>query len=572
MKKSFSREFSDFIGNSKKIFIYSFIFSAFMNVLYLASPVYMTIIYDRVMTSKSVETLLFVTIALFLAYATYAVLEAVRGRLVAHLSDAMEKSLADAIIGAVLSRNTAGTAPRSGSQATRDLDVIRQFTAGPGTIAALDLPWAPFYVVVLFTIHPYLGAFALFACVTQFALAVLIEKAGRQRVAEAAKSAARSYQVGEAISRQADTVRTMGLASGLSAKWSAARSDMIEEQLKGSRPVIVLSAMSKFSSLFFASAALGVGALLAIDNLVSPGAVFAASLLLGRAMQPLQQAMASWKGFLTARESLANLNQLLLSADVGTRDKMTLPQPKGLLTVEGVSWRPPGETKAVLSNVNLALPAGSMTCIVGPSGGGKSTLARLCAGAMSPTVGIVRLDGADLVHWGDQQLGKAIGYLPQEVALFPGSVKENLCRFSDMPDEDVLKASSLSGADEVINQLPEGYQTILSDDARNISGGQRQRIGLARAVIGAPCVVILDEPNANLDTVGEAALARCLAQLKGRGTTTIIVSHKMNLVQASDYVVVVSGGMASAPTPAKTFIEQQMAAVRAAGSPGAQVA
>jgi ATP-binding cassette, subfamily C, bacterial len=514
-------------------------FSCFLNVLYLAGPLYMMQVYDRVMRSQSVPTLLWLTAAVAAAYATLSILDAVRGQILAGISDIVEQQL-----GAVLLRQA--TAPAAADRDRpgagllgRDLDNVRQFAAGPAMQAYIDLPCAPIYLAVITMLHWSLGVFALAAASILIALSWVAERAARGPMTQANQVAGRAYQFSDAVTRFADGASTMGLAPGLTTKWQGLRRAMLSAQNDASRRTVLLGAGARFARLFTQSAILGYGAFLAINHEISGGAVFAGSLLLGRALAPVEAAVGSWRGTLAARDAFTRIAALATNAPETT---LELPEPKGAISLENLSWTPPGADRPALQNITLTIEAGAVLAIIGPSAAGKSTLARILAGALRPAQGIVRLDGAELPTWNEPQRARAIGYLPQEVALFPGSIGENIARFATAPDATVLAAAQAACAHEMITRLPAGYATPVDEALARLSGGQRQRVALARALFGDPPVLILDEPNANLDAEGEAALIAAVIEARRRHRTVVMITHNVALVRVADFVATMVGG------------------------------
>ncbi len=486
------------------------LFSCSVNLIYLASPLYMMQVYDRVMHSRSVPTLLYLTLAVGLCYAVYAILDGVRGRVLAGVSDVVEDRLARALMTHVTTPARSAREQPHAVHIARDLDTVRQFAAGAGALAFIDLPWAPIYLAAITLLHPYLGAYAVGSAVVLVSLSLIGERAARQPMTRAGQVAARAYQFGDFVTRYADCARTMGMGSALTERWRTLRHDMLSAQNTASHRSVVLSAVSKCARLFFQSTILGVGAWLAIHNEVSGGAIFAGSLLLGRTLQPVEAIIGAWRPTLAAKEALGRIGALTAGEALGAAP-VSLPEPHGDLELEAVAWTPAGMTRPVVRGISLRIQAGAVLTLVGPSAAGKSTVARLMAGAMRPDVGVVRLDDADLATWDRAQLGRAIGYLPQEVALFPGTIRDNIARFGSASDEEVVAAATAANAHEMIVRLPLGYQTMLDDAAASLSGGQKQRIALARALLGNPVLVILDEPNANLDFGGRGCTARLRA-------------------------------------------------------------
>jgi PrtD family type I secretion system ABC transporter len=514
-------------------------FSFFLNLLYLAGPLYMMQVYDRVMRSQSVPTLLWLTAAVAAAYATLSILDAVRGQILGGISDIVEEQLGSVLLHQATAPLAADRARLGAGLLGRDLDNVRQFAAGPAMQAYIDLPWAPLYLAVITMLHWSLGVFALAAAGVLAALSWLAERAARGPMAQANKVAGRAYQFGDAVTRYADGASTMGLGPGLTTRWQGLRRAMLSAQNDASRRTVLLGAAARFARMFTQSAILGFGAWLAINHEISGGAVFAGSLLLGRALAPVEGVVGSWRGTLAARDAFARIAEVATSVAEPT---LVLPEPAGELTLENLCWTPPGAERPALRNVSLKIEAGAVLAVIGPSAAGKSTLARVLAGALRPAQGIVRLDGAELPTWNERQRAGAIGYLPQEVALFPGSIGENIARFGPAMDATVVAAAQAACAHDMIMRLPRGYATQLDEASALLSGGQRQRVGLARALFGDPPVLILDEPNANLDAEGEAALIAAVIEARRRHRTVVMITHNVALVRVADFVATMVGG------------------------------
>ena len=514
-------------------------FSCFLNVSYLAAPLYMMQVYDRVMRSQSIPTLLYLTLAVALAYATFALLDAVRGQILAGVSDLVEDTLAARLLHAATAPQQRGRARPGPGHIGRDLDTVRQFASGAAILAFIDLPWAILYLGVLFLLHWVLGVFAVAAGGLLLILSLAGERAARAPMAQAGAVAGRAYQFGDAIARHADCASTMGLATTLAGTWRGLRADMLDAQNTASRRAVALGALAKFLRMLTQSAILGVGAYLAINHRVSGGAMFAGSLLLGRCLAPVESVIASWRGTLAARQAWTRLQAVSSAEDA---ECLTLPAPAGVLDLDRVTWTPPGAERAALTDVTLRIEAGAVLALIGPNAAGKSTLGRVFAGATRPDGGIVRLDGAEYQAWDAAQLGRAIGYLPQDAALFPGTIRDNIARFGDASAEAVIAAAQAAMAHEMILRLPLGYQTPIDDASCALSGGQRQRVALARALLGDPPVLVLDEPSASLDADGEAALFRCVIAARERGRTVVLITHSTALVRIADSVATMVGG------------------------------
>jgi PrtD family type I secretion system ABC transporter len=398
-------------------------FSCFLNVSYLAAPLYMMQVYDRVMRSQSVPTLLYLTLAMAMAFLVFAILDGVRGQVLAGISDAVELTLASRLLHHATAPVERGRNRPGPAHLGRDLDTVRQFAAGAAVLAFIDLPWAPIYLGVLFILHWELGAFAICAGAVLLILTVAGERTARGPMAQAGLVAGRAYQFGDSVARHADCASTMGLSATLARRWRGLRSDMLTAQNLATRRAVLLGAAAKFVRLFTQSAILGLGAYLAINHQISSGAVFAGSLLLGRCLAPVEGVIASWRATLAARDAFTRICAVAGPISEAT---MALPSPAGQISLEHVTWTPSGSERAALTDLTLSIEPGAVLAIVGPNAAGKSTLGRVFSGALRPDSGIVRLDGAELAAWSTKQLGRAIGYLPQEVSLFPGTIRDNI--------------------------------------------------------------------------------------------------------------------------------------------------
>ncbi|HEY0053623.1 MAG TPA: type I secretion system permease/ATPase, partial [Caulobacteraceae bacterium] len=540
-------------------------FSALINLLYLAPTLYMMQVYDRVLPTGGVLTLIFVSLALLLALLTMAGLERIRSRLLMRAAVRLDRRLA----GEVLDRLTSGP-PRGPRvrQVMRDFDSFRQVVAGPGAVALFDAPWTPIYLIVCFLLHPLIGVLALVGGVVLLILAVANERATKTGLAKAAELSASAYAGQDAIMAQAETVRALGMREGLVRRQLNDRRGAIDEgshaQVAGTR----YSGAIKFLRMALQSAALGLGAWLAVERQLSPGAVIAASVLISRALQPIEQLVGAWSGIGQARNALASLAAIFEGDEA--RERTQLPAPTGRLALERVVVRLPGRETPVLAGVSINLAPGQGLGVVGPSGAGKSTLARIAAGAIDPSQGVVRLDGADLNDWDRDRLGGHIGYLPQDSALFAGTVRDNIARFSGAgPEVDgaVIAAAKAADAHEMILRLPQGYDTVLAPGGRGLSAGQSQRVALARALYGSPALIVLDEPNAHLDAEGEAALTRAIAAAKARGAAVLVVAHRGGVLPICDRLLVLRDGVVEIDGPRDEVLQKLNRAAAAAHGP-----
>lgn len=515
------------------------IFSLAINLLYLATPLYMLQMYDRVVPSSSVITLVMLTIVLLVALLALAVLDIVRSGVLARAGIRLDRLLGARIITAVIDNASAAGGARS--QPLRDADTFRQYITGAGIHAVFDLPWTPIYIAVIFMLHPLLGGFALACAFVLLAMALLNERLVRPSLNESNDAASRNYSFTEMSLRNAEVVRAMGMADGLLSRWRRDRNRMMERQLIAADRGSTISGLIRFLRLSMQSLILGLGAYLVIDRVVTVGSMFAASILLGRALQPVEQIVGSWRGMIAARDAFNRVRYLLASAPIPPIH-LALPRPQGQVSVEQLSYALPRTSRPLLYNVNFRIEPGESVGVIGPSGAGKSTLARQLVGVLRPTAGAVRLDGADIGTWPRSSVGQYVGYLPQDVELFSDSVAANIARFQEADDEAVIEAARLAGVHDMILRLPDGYETWVGDGGAILSGGYRQRIGLARAVFGLPSLVVLDEPSSNLDAEGDAALAECMLKLKQARITSIIISHRPATIQVVDKILLLVDG------------------------------
>jgi len=513
-------------------------FSLAVNLLYLAGPIYMLQVYDRVMSSGSVTTLVMLSLILLLAYVCLVGLDMVRGRILSRAGIRMDALLSQRLLLASLE------CPESRSQPLRDLDTIRQFATGGGVTALFDVPWVPIYLVVLFLLHPLLGVFALCGGVVIGSLALMNELILRKSLSEAGDASNRNYAFTDLSLRNAEAVNAMGMASNLIVRWSDDRNLMRHRQLQAGDRGGFIGGIIKFVRMSMQSLVLGLGAFLVIERMATAGIMFAGSMLLGRALQPIEQVVAHWRSFVSARDAYARIDRLL--AAVGPeRQGLALPRPKGTLSVENAIFAA-GSQKPILKGLSFRVEAGESLGVIGPSGAGKSTLARLLIGVMPPSAGSVRLDGADIAQWPKSQLGRYLGYMPQDIELFPDTIAANICRFEAGDDHLIVEAAMMAGVHELILRLPQGYDTRIGPGGAMLSGGTRQRIGLARAVYGLPNFVVLDEPSSNLDTAGDLALKECMLRLKEHGRTLVVISHRSATIAAVDKLLVVKDGLIEA--------------------------
>jgi ATP-binding cassette subfamily C protein len=530
------------LSSCRSHFAAAALFSLAINVLYLASPLYLLQVYDRVIPSGSNVTLLMLTAVLLVAIGALAALDLLRGRVLGRASLRLDRVLGDRLLAASVDRDT-GRGLRS--QGLRDLDTLRQYLTGGSLQAAFDLPWVPIYLAFIFLLHPLLGAFATGSVLVLVALALANEWITRAPLREGNEASARSFAFAEASLRNSEVVTALGMVRGLATRWRRDRDRMLSAQTAGADRAAAIASLIRFLRLSMQSVVLGLGAFLAVERLTTVGVIFAASVILGRALQPVEVIVGSWRNSVSAKGSYDRLAILL--AGTGRPDvPLVLPRPSGALSVDGVYVTTPGHPGFVLNNVSFRLAAGETLGIVGPSGAGKSTLARAILGVVKPKSGAVRLDGADTSAWPHETLGAFVGYLPQDIELFAETVAANICRFQADADAAIVRAAQLARAHDLILRLPDGYETMVGEGGSFLSGGHRQRVALARAVFGTPSLVVLDEPSSNLDVEGEGALNECIAELRRSGVTVIIVSHRPATLALADKILVLRNGAVEA--------------------------
>lgn len=566
-----SNEVRDALIACRQYFGAALVFSLAINLLYLAAPLYMLQIYDRVISSASEVTLVMLTLVLLVAFAALASLDVVRARVLTRASIRLDRRLAGRVVAAMVESTARGEAPRG--QALRDFDTFRQFITGMGIHAIFDLPWAPIYILVIFGLHPILGAFAFGSAILLVLMALVNELIVRKPLAEAGTASARNYGFTDMSLRNSEVVQAMGMMHGLLRRWSRDRDALMERQVTASDRAAATTSVIRFMRLSVQSLILGLGAYLVIERVTTVGAMFAASILLGRALQPVEQIVGSWRNLVSARGAYQRLTQLLAAFPERGRSLM-LPRPVGKLSVEGLGFALPRTSTPILRGVTFRLEKAEVLGIIGPSGAGKSTLVRQIVGVLSPSAGAVRLDGADVSTWPRQEFGRYVGYMPQDIELFADSVAANISRFrqDDEDDNEVINAAKLAGVHDMILRLPQGYETQVGEGGAILSGGYRQRIALARAVYCNPSLVILDEPSSNLDSSGDVALQNCITELKRRGTTVVVVSHRPNTLQVVDKLLFMRDGLGELFGPRDEVIArltQAQTAVQSVAAPGA---
>ena len=482
-------------------------FSLAINLLMLAVPIYMLQLFDRVLSSRSTETLVLLTVIVIAALAVFALLEAIRGHVMTELGTWLDRQLGPPILSGSVTLNLRGPGEPS-VQGLRDLGTFRTFLTGPAMFPILDAPWMPIFVAIIFLLHPLLGWVSLGGALILFALAVTNELVSRKPLAQASGLSIRALNQAESVVRNADAIEAMGMMPNLVKRWREKNSEMLALQGLASVRSGRIAALSKFCRLILQVSMLGTGAWLVLEGELSPGAMIAGSILMARALAPVEQAIGSWKQMVSARSAYRRMKAQLAAAPPPS-ETMPLPAPDGRVEAETVTYAHPGATEPTLRSISFMLEPGETMGLIGPSASGKTTLARLIVGNTQPRVGHLRLDSMDVAEWDSQDRGRHVGYLPQDVELFSGSVRDNIARMGEAQPEAVIDAARMAGVHEMILRLPQGYDTEIGEAGAALSGGERQRIALARALYGTPKLVVLDEPNASLDQAGEQALARC---------------------------------------------------------------
>jgi ATP-binding cassette subfamily C protein len=515
----------------------------FTNLAVLTLPLYSMQVFDRVLTSRNLTTLVMVTLIAAFMLAVYAALDSLRGAILSRAGVAVDRALTEPAFDAVFRARLAN--PATGApRAFRDIGAIREFLAG-GLAAFLELPFVPLFTILSFLIHPLLGTVALVGTGLIAATALATEFATRKPVLAATRHGTEAQRHLAGVMRDAETISALGMRGTMRQMWLNHHEAALAEQAAVSNVTGFLVSLTKFVRLGVQVAVMGVAASLVIAGAIQPGVLIAATLLIGRALAPVEQAVGSWRRLLAAREGFARLSELFAAVPAQTQP-LELPRPTGALAVEGVMIAAPGTTRALVKRVSFAIEAGQTLAIVGASGSGKSSLVRALAGVWPVAGGAIRLDGATLTQWSPDTIGRYLGYVPQEISLFEGTVAQNIARH-DVPDAaEVIKAAQLAGVHEAILRLPQGYETSVGMSGETLSGGLRQRVALARALHGDPAIVILDEPNSNLDAAGDEMLAEALARLKAAGKTVVVVSHKTALISRADRILVMAEGVAQA--------------------------
>lgn len=527
-------------------------FSAIINLLLLVPSIYMMQVYDRVIPSGNDMTLLMLTLLALGLYGFMSALELVRTYVIVRVGARLDMQLNKRVYTAAFEQNLKQSNGNAG-QALQDLTNIRQFVTGNALFAFFDAPWFPVYLIVIFLFEPSLGVFALVGTAVLIGLAYANEKVSRKPLAEANNMAVTASNQATNNLRNAEVIESMGMLPHLMHRWFLTHGRFLQLQGEASDKAGIVNAMTKFVQVSLQSLVLGYGAMLTIEGRISPGMMIAASILMGRALSPVQLVISVWKQWSSTRSAYERLGALL-AANPARQAGMSLPKPAGHLSVEAVTAVPPGAQAPVIRGLSFAIQPGDALGIIGPSGAGKSTLARLLVGVWPAVAGKVRLDGADIYQWNKDELGPHIGYLPQDIELFAGTIAENIARFDEVDSEKVIEAAKCAGVHDLILHMPKGYDTMLGDGGIGLSGGQKQRIGLARAMYGDPSLIVLDEPNSNLDDVGEQSLLAAIVDMRRRGKTIVLITHRTSIIGATSKLLLLRDGIGQAFGPTQEVL------------------
>jgi PrtD family type I secretion system ABC transporter len=556
----------EFLNRCRFFFIYLWLFSLCLNALMLAMPLYTMQLFDRVIGSRSLETLLFLTLIVMVSLSVSGLLEMLRSRLLVRASAALDHILSPRVLGELL-RATARQDAEKHAYAMRDVSTLRNFLASQGITAFFDVPWSPIFVAIIYFFHPLLGLLATVGIAMMFGLAFLDERLTRAPLNEAKDRARRTGAFADRSVRNAEVVYALGMVPEVTAHWQALNRDAMQQQAVANNRATEILAATKFVRTGLQILMLALGAYLIIDQHVTPGIMIGAGLILGRALMPIQTAIAAWKQSVEARTAYRRLDAMMTEVESRTQP-IELPEPQGALAVERVIYTRTSIVNPILKGVSFELRAGESLGLIGPSAAGKSTLARVVMGIWRPLSGAVRLDGANIADLDRESLARHVGYLPQDVELFAGTVAENIARMGDPQEcaEEIVAAAKAAGVHEMILRLPEAYETNIGVDGSRLSGGQRQRVGLARALYGRPRLVVLDEPNSNLDAEGEEALMRAMQHLKESGATLIVVTHRPSILANIDKMLVLREGRVEISGTRQEVMARMGGGMRAVGA------
>ena len=553
------------------------VFSGVINILMLSGSLYMLQVYDRVIPSRNIATLLGLSLIVLFAYLVQGYFDAMRARMLCRIATLFDGALQGSIHGALAALPLRGVKPVLMQQPLRDLDQVRGFMSGMGPTAFLDMPWIPLFLIALFLFHPVIGFTALLGTVAIIAMTLLTERISRGAARAAMDMSAQRQVLADTTQRNAEVIRALGMTDRLTARWSEANERYLQENIRATDVYANLGSGAKVLRYILQSGMLGIGAYLVVADRASGGIMIASSIMMGRALAPVELALGSWKQLVAARQGLKRLREICKVTAPPAAPPVLLPRPSRELSVQDLTVTAPGSATAIVSNISFSLKAGTGLALIGASASGKTSLSKALVGIWPALHGVVRLDGAALDQWRNEDLGRHIGYLPQDVALFDGSVADNICRFDPQASsEAILKAARIAGVHDIILRLPEGYATRIGEGGMSLSAGQRQRIGLARAVFGDPFLLVLDEPNANLDTDGENALTRAILILRQSKSIVIVISHRPSALAALDMMMVLYEGKSIAFGPSEEVfarvrnVKGQAAAARPVPPPSAK--
>ena len=531
------------------------IFGCLVNLLMLSTPLFSMQVLDRVLSSQNTDTLLMLTLVIILALALLGLIQAARSFAMNKMGNWLENRLSETVFSNSI-RLSLESKAMANSQQLRDLQTVKTFLTSPGLISIMDMPWAIIFIIVLFILHTYIGFLAIIAGTVLIIFGLIADRATKPLIEMNNENFIKSMRQVDQSTRNAEVIEVMGMKKNIIASWQNMNQDVQKTQNLVTKRQSIFMEITKFFRLIIQISVTALGAYLVIQGQITSGTIIASSSLVGRALAPFEAAINSWKGFVTCRKSYERLTKSFTRYSDDS-NIMSLPEPEGIIGVENVYFAPMGVQRHILKGIGFSLNQGEILAVIGPSASGKTTLAKLLVGIANPSIGTVRIDGASLKDWKKEELGPHLGYLPQDVELFSGTVKENIARMDTNPNpENVVIAAQLAGVHDMVLQLPQGYDTNIGLDGSMLSGGQKQRIGLARAFYGDPKFIVLDEPNANLDTQGEEALMTAISVAKEKSITTIIISHKTSILSVVDKILVMKDGMVASFGPKKEVMEK----------------
>jgi PrtD family type I secretion system ABC transporter len=528
------------------------VFSGAINILMLSGSLYMLQVYDRVIPSRNVQTLLGLSLIVLLAYVAQGYFDALRSRMLCRVGTMFDTGLQESIHTALATLPLRGVKPVLMQQPLRDLDQVRAFMSSMGPTAFLDMPWIPIFLIALFMFHPVIGITALLGMAAIVAMTLLTERMSRGAAKAAMDCSAQRQVLADTTQRNAEVIRALGMTDRFTLRWSQANERYLRENIRATDVYANLGSGAKVLRYILQSGMLGIGAYLVVADKASGGIMIASSIMMGRALAPVEVALGTWKQLVAARQSIARLREICKATAAPVAPPVVLPRPFREISVQNLAVAAPNSEKPIVSNVSFSLKAGMGLALLGASASGKTSLSKALVGIWTARSGVVRLDGAALDQWRNEDLGRYVGYLPQEVGLFDGTVAENICRFDETATSDaILKAAQIAGVHDIILRLPDGYATRIGEGGMALSAGQRQRVGLARAVFGDPFLLVLDEPNANLDAEGEGALTRAIQIMRHNKSIVIVISHRPSALAALNMAMILYEGKAIAFGPSE---------------------